>query len=81
MPFEIYLQHQEECGNRTERCKNCKRYIIIRNFPAHIGLECEAVEIVDINSNNSESDEEILPNRKRVKTRSSSRLEKRLKRE
>jgi hypothetical protein len=34
------VAHAEYCGSRTERCDDCRRYIALRDLPAHVVSGC-----------------------------------------
>ena len=34
------VTHAEYCGSRTERCDDCRRYIALRDLPAHVVSGC-----------------------------------------
>jgi len=39
-PGDMLAAHEEECGNRTEQCLNCKKFIPKRNLIAHSLSRC-----------------------------------------
>ena len=37
LPRERMSEHQEFCGTRTEICRKCSRYVLVRDFMDHAG--------------------------------------------
>ena len=51
MDLASLLDHEDQCGSRTEICENCGNNVVIKNFPEHIQ-----------NCLNDENDEEAKNN-------------------
>ena len=42
MPLVSLIEHEEDCGNRTEPCTDCKKFVRIKDFPRHIAFDCSS---------------------------------------
>lgn len=40
MPLVSLIEHEEDCGNRTEPCTDCNKFVRIKDFTRHIAFDC-----------------------------------------
>lgn len=50
MPLVSLIEHEEDCGNRTEECTDCKKFVRVKDFPRHIAYDCKG-QIEEVKTN------------------------------